>query len=908
MKKIVRVSLSLLIILACSGVAFATPPTAKIIIKGASPDMVKFFPKEFNATTTGLSNVGRGTKVWLEAASVYGSGTSSRYDTLVSVVWQIVSRPAGDTSKILPTDTANALKGFTALFVPDTIGQYQIGLTVTSTNGTSTQTIIYVNSANFVGVGGIVGSPDGSKGECAACHTDKNTGWLTTGHGTAFQRKIDDGTGHFNSNCVSCHSVGYDKTATAVNNGFDDVALTKGWTFPATLQAGNWDSMKTNYPDVAKLANIQCENCHGPGSNHLGNTSNNRMVASYNSEVCMSCHAAKTHHTKGAEWVTSAHAHSPAEGTNFQYMNRTDCAHCHTAQGFVSETIDGKTSAAPYSDVQPIGCATCHDPHDGSNPSQLRKPLADACTGCHTLRLSSYSGLHSSHQGDMLEGKSGMEFAGYKYSNSSHTNMPERCVTCHMAPSPTYDPTFAKPDTLDDKLGGHTFRVAWMNPADSTMMLNSVGCRDCHGEVSMNFVEQSQAPIRAMLDTLKSMLPLRTSNPFIGQPKFYSDPSLTKVQSMASFNYYFVNNDGSFGVHNHKYAEELLASSIEQVKLAAGASTMISVADVPNDQGKKVQVVWNQFPAENSGVNPVTSYAVWRMDPILGTASSSGNQVPQGRSLKQVLSSVAPGAQYTLNGNTFTFVGSAPAAKLPNYSLIVPTLYDSTKTAGLKIAVFYVSGLTANPNVVYSTLPDTGYSLDNLSPVQPTGLAAALVSPKVNLTWNKPVDTDVDYFAVYRGTSPNFVPQATPLAKVKGTAYTDADVQNTVRYYYKIAAFDFAGNASPLSTEANVVVTSVKELGGIPTEYALDQNHPNPFNPSTEISFAIPKQSFVRIMIYSITGEVVATVVNETMSAGNYSIPWDGRNQAGQTVSSGMYLYRIQAGDFVAVKKMLLMK
>jgi flagellar hook assembly protein FlgD len=48
--------------------------------------------------------------------------------------------------------------------------------------------------------------------------------------------------------------------------------------------------------------------------------------------------------------------------------------------------------------------------------------------------------------------------------------------------------------------------------------------------------------------------------------------------------------------------------------------------------------------------------------------------------------------------------------------------------------------------------------------------------------------------------------------------------------------------------------------------------------------------------------------VNETMSAGNYSIPWDGRNQAGQTVSSGMYLYRIQAGDFVAVKKMLLMK
>ncbi|MDE3056804.1 MAG: T9SS type A sorting domain-containing protein [Bacteroidota bacterium] len=905
MRTIVRVSLSLLIIFGCFGAAFAAP-TAKIVIKGASPDMVKFFPKEFNSTTTGLSNVGRGTKVWLEAASVFGTGTSSYYDTLVSVTWQIVAKPTGDTSKIVATDTANGFKGFTALFVPDTIGQYQIGLTVTSTNGTSAQTVLYVNSANFVGVGGIVGTADGGKGECAACHTDENTGWQATAHASIFSKGIDGLIySHYNSACATCHTVGYNTDPNAVNNGFDDVALAKGWTFPTTLQVGNWDSMKVHYPDVAKLANIQCENCHGPGGNHSGNTSNSRMVVSYNSEVCGSCHGATTHHTKNYEWNTSAHAHSPGEGASFQYMNRTECAHCHTAQGFVKETFNGQPSAAPYDDVQPIGCSTCHDPHDGSKASQLRIPVADACTSCHTLRLSSYSGLHSSHQGDMLLGKSGMEFAGYQYSNSSHTNIPERCVKCHMAPSPTYG---TASDTLDNKLGGHTFRVVWMNPADSTEILNSVGCRDCHGEVSMNFVEESQASIHVLLDTLKSMLPLRTTNPFNGQPKFYFDPSLTKVQSMVSFNYYFVNNDGSFGVHNHKYAEELLVSSIEQLKLAAGASTIVSVADVPNDQGKKVQVVWNQFPAEKSGVNPVVSYAVWRLDPILGTASSSANQVPQGKSLTQVLASATPGAQYTLGGNTFTFVGSAPAAKLPTYSLIVPTLYDSTKTAGLKISVFYVSGLTNDPNTVYSTLPDTGYSVDNLAPVQPTGLAATLASPKVNLTWNKPVDTDVDYFAVYRATTANFTPTGSPLAKVKGTAYTDADVQNGVHYYYKIAALDFSGNQSPYSAEANVIVTSVAELGGVPTEYALDQNHPNPFNPSTEISFSLPKQSFVRIAIYTMTGEVVATLVNETMSAGNYSIPWNGRNQAGQAVSSGVYLYRIQAGDFVAVKKMLMVK
>lgn len=903
MKKIVRVSLSLLIIFGCFGAVLAAP-TAKIIIKGASPDMVKFYPKEFNATTTGLSNVGRGTKVWLEAASVNGTGTSMYYDTLISVVWQVVSKPTGSTAQILPTDTLNSLKGFTALFVPDSIGQYQLGLTVTSTNGTSSQTLVYINAANFVGVGGIVGSADGSKGECAVgCHTSQVSGWQATGHATAFQRKIDDATGHFGSNCVSCHSVGYDKTATAVNNGFDDVALAKGWTFPTTLQAGNWTSMKTNYPDVAKLANIQCENCHGPGSNHFGATDKSKMVSSYNSELCGSCHGATTHHTKNFEWNASAHAVSMAEGKSFQYMNRTDCARCHTAQGFVTETIGGKASAAPYADVQPVGCATCHDPHNNTNPSQLRKPLADACTGCHTLRISS-RGLHSSHQGDMLIGKSGMQFLGYTYSNSSHTAMPERCVTCHMAPSPTYDPTYVTKDTLDDKLGGHTFRVAWMNPADSTVMLNSVGCRECHGEVSMEFVEQSQSSIRALLDTLKAKLPQKS-----GVPKIPSDTSLTKVQSMASFNYYFVLNDGSFGVHNHKYAEELLISSIEQLKLAAGASTMVSVADVPNDQGKKVQVVWNQFPAEKNGISPVINYAVWRLDPILGKSVASDNQPPQGKSLAQVLASGTPGAQYTLGGNTYTCVGTVPAAKLPTYSLIAPTLYDSTKTAGMKWSFFYVSGLTADPNVVYSTLADSGYSVDNLSPVQPTGLVASLVSPKVNLTWNKPVDADVDYFAVYRGVTPNFIPQATPLAKVKGIAYTDDGVRAAVRdYYYKIMAVDFSGNVSPLSNEVHVVVTGVQQLGGIPTEYALNQNHPNPFNPTTNISFALPKQSFVRITIYAITGEAVATVVNETMSAGNYSIPWNGCNQEGRSVSSGVYLYRIQAGDFVATKKMLLMK
>jgi PKD repeat protein len=88
----------------------------------------------------------------------------------------------------------------------------------------------------------------------------------------------------------------------------------------------------------------------------------------------------------------------------------------------------------------------------------------------------------------------------------------------------------------------------------------------------------------------------------------------------------------------------------------------------------------------------------------------------------------------------------------------------------------------------------------------------------------------------------------------------------------------------------------------IPTEFTLS-NHPNPFNPSTVLSFGLPQDSYVRLDIYNIIGQRVETLVNEHLSAGSYSYEWDGSN-----VASGIYLYRLTTDEFVATKKMVLMK
>lgn len=105
-------------------------------------------------------------------------------------------------------------------------------------------------------------------------------------------------------------------------------------------------------------------------------------------------------------------------------------------------------------------------------------------------------------------------------------------------------------------------------------------------------------------------------------------------------------------------------------------------------------------------------------------------------------------------------------------------------------------------------------------------------------------------------------------------------------------------------------ITNVNDIDGdLPVVFNLEQNYPNPFNPSTTINFAIPQQAQVTLEIYNMLGQRVRTLVaGENYNAGRYNVVWDGRDRSGMTVASGVYIYRINAGDFTDVKKMMFLK
>jgi hypothetical protein len=120
-----------------------------------------------------------------------------------------------------------------------------------------------------------------------------------------------------------------------------------------------------------------------------------------------------------------------------------------------------------------------------------------------------------------------------------------------------------------------------------------------------------------------------------------------------------------------------------------------------------------------------------------------------------------------------------------------------------------------------------------------------------------------------------------------------------------LRATDVAGN----SASCDPVYTTLS--AEVPTTYQLKENFPNPFNPTTRIDFSIAKSEDMRnvsIKVYDLLGREVRTLINEPMQAGVYSVEWDGKNEAGAAVTSGVYLYRMVAGDFVSTRRMTLMK
>ncbi|MFO1050768.1 MAG: carboxypeptidase regulatory-like domain-containing protein [Planctomycetota bacterium] len=438
---------------------------------------------EFAAVCTGLRNLPIGVPVLL------GGADQASYN------WTL-NRPPGSTVALMDADTRFPW------FVPDVGGIYTVNVTKLANNS---NVMIELNAGEWAA--GIVGMDANGRPEtsCAlACHAtvhnDKFVDWSRTGHAEIFTDNINTG-GHYGPSCFPCHTVGYQ------TGGFDS---TTGFTnfmsamFPGGMShpnAANWDNTLANWPEQAKFANIQCDNCHGPtGTGSAHRIQSDRRI-SVSAAVCGTCHGEPLRHARYQQWQRSGHA-------NFEVAiseSSSSCSKCHTAQGHLAWAEAGwdpgfsGVSVDP-AEAQPITCVVCHDPHnvgttsgnasnahmrlEGNTPMLLAGYQAVGvgkgamCIVCHNTRRGEADAVvtttpdqvpHRGAQGDVLLGQNAFFVDNVR---GPHSLIEDTCTSCHVERTPP-------PADLSYQLGGtnHTFA------ASPTI------CADCHGEFTAESVK-----------------------------------------------------------------------------------------------------------------------------------------------------------------------------------------------------------------------------------------------------------------------------------------------------------------------------------------------------------------------------------------------------------------------------------
>lgn len=450
------------------------------------------------AVNNGLRNVPAGLPVL-----VHGK-TQSAYE------WSITA-PAGSKSKLEdPTSRYTS-------FNPDVAGEYIL----TEKNSKATLTVY---AGTYQGaISGIDDKGTPIAATCTTCHNgtiaeDQFTAWRKSGHADIFTSQLNTGT-HYTEACFSCHTVGFNPDV--ANKGIDEASDYKAFADSGILSGPNptnWKNTVAQYPQTAKMANIQCENCHGP-NNHAKlhpNTTPTSARVSLSSDVCAECHGEPLRHARFQQWEESKHANMETaiaeSGVETRGASAGHCGRCHSGNGFLQwisqgdltkriqgakgdATIEELTAMGMGKDnIQPITCAVCHDPHDPGSTSgepnnttvriQGNTSLLPSgyqavnvgrgaiCITCHNTRNglhdaahlpTNYSAPHVAAQGDVLMGQNAYLVNGNQ--RSPHANITDSCVRCHMEITPP-------PAQLSYQLAGtnHSF--------SATLQL----CSSCHSD------------------------------------------------------------------------------------------------------------------------------------------------------------------------------------------------------------------------------------------------------------------------------------------------------------------------------------------------------------------------------------------------------------------------------------------
>jgi hypothetical protein len=188
-------------------------------------------------------------------------------------------------------------------------------------------------------------------------------------------------------------------------------------------------------------------------------------------------------------------------------------------------------------------------------------------------------------------------------------------------------------------------------------------------------------------------------------------------------------------------------------------------------------------------------------------------------------------------------------------------------------------------------------------PVELTSFTANVINNKVVLSWQTNSEVNNSGFDVERSSAANnnwnkigFVEGYGTTTEQHSYSYTDKETLSG-KLAYRLKQIDNDGSFK----YSNVVEV---DAGQFPGEFILDQNYPNPFNPTTNIKFAVKTEQQVKLKVYNVLGNLVATLFNGNAEANKfYSVEFKGNN-----LSSGIYIYRLEAGSFIASHKMLLLK
>lgn len=317
------------------------------------------------------------------------------------------------------------------------------------------------------------------------------------------------------------------------------------------------------------------------------------------------------------------------------------------------------------------------------------------------------------------------------------------------------------------------------------------------------------------------------------------------------------------------------------------AYRVLAVADVGNDQGGQVRLQWFHQDNDQAGADTtITQYSLWRRVDANLKGGAASTVPPEYGAL-------------TYPPGTWDYVATVPAGGEESYSTVCQSLCDSTAVDGICWSVFFVRAHTAQPVVYFDTLPDSGYSVDNIAPTVPTGLLRE--EPDL-LTWQDPIDADFSYFTVY-GSAVDHLDGSELL--VDHTTGTSLDIAGLMYAHFLVTATDCNGNES----EAAVLDALTDVPDAQPTSYALYPCAPNPFNPITTIRFDLPQTSQVSLRVYDLAGRLVQTLVDgEVMAAGRGEAVWRGCDQSGRQMAAGTYFCRLDAGSFHQTRRMTLVK